>query len=330
MASLNWRKNSMLVLSLLLAVLLWIYVTNVQNPLKEQDFRVALHTQGELGQGLVASGWPEQVTVRVQGNNSQLAGLMSSDFQARLDLSGLTEGETTRLVQVIAPAGIQVLGANPDRVSIKVERIVQHRVPVIISLRGNPATGYTAGEPVVQPATVLIQGPDTLISGVKNINLTVNIQGISQGYEQTLLVRLPKGVTANLDHVKVMVPVNQSTLTKSLTVVPQVTGTPATGYQVGSGSAKPDTVQISGPPELLNNLKSVNTEAVSVDGANKDITQQAKIQLPQGITTVTPDTVTVTVPVSPAVNGTGTGTGSTGASALPPETTKPGTGASNR
>ncbi|RYD05258.1 hypothetical protein N752_10710 [Desulforamulus aquiferis] len=121
MIRLKWSNNSMMLLSVLLAILLWIYVTNVQNPVKEQEFRVNLDVRGEVPQGLTMAGMPKTVTVRVQGKNAQLTGIQAADFQAIVELGPLEEGETTRTVQITAPSGLQVVQVNPARVNLELE-----------------------------------------------------------------------------------------------------------------------------------------------------------------------------------------------------------------
>lgn len=297
MIRLKWSNNSMMLLSVLMAILLWVYVTNVQNPVKEQEFRVAVDTRGEIPQGLSVTGLPQSVVVRVRGNNAQLNGVRSTDFQAVVDLSNLSEGSTHRPVQVTAPSGLQVVQVSPARVDLTVDRIIQRQVPLRVSVKGEPTDGFSALEPVVQPTAVLIRGPAKTINQIKVIDITANISGTSQNVEQTLMVPVPSGVSASPDRVKVFVPVTRSLPSKVLPVVVRYAGNPADQYQVVRAIAQPAAVQVFAPSEVLKKLAGIDTEPINVDGISDNLIKEARLQLPAGVVDIVPDKVEVVIQV---------------------------------
>ncbi|SHE79036.1 YbbR-like domain-containing protein [Desulforamulus putei] len=299
MIRLKWSNNSMMLLSVLLAVLLWVYVNNAQNPVKEQEFRVTLETRGELPQGLTLNGLPKSVTVRVQGKTAQLSGIRPADFQAIVDLSYITEGETTRPVQVTAPSGLQVVQVNPSRVTITVERVIQKQLPVTAVVKGEPLSGHTALEPVVQPTAVLVRGPARILKDLKKLELTVDITGTNQNIEQLLMIPLPAGVTASPDRVKVLVPVTRALPSRTLPVVPRYTGSPADSYQVLRVIPQPATVQVYAPVEVLRNLESISTETIRIDGISGDVLKEARLLLPEGVVDIVPGKVELAFQVKP-------------------------------
>ncbi|MEW6696278.1 MAG: YbbR-like domain-containing protein [Bacillota bacterium] len=299
MIRLKWSNNSMLLLSVLLAILLWVYVTNVQNPIKELEYRVTVETRGELPQGLTLSGLPKTVAVRVQGKNAQLSGIRPADFQAVVDLNNLAEGETTRPVQVTAPSGLQIVLVNPTRVTLTAERQIQKQLPVTAVIKGEPVSGHTALEPVVQPTAVLVRGSARILKNLQGLELTVDITGASQNVEQQLMVPLPSGVTASPDRVKVLVPVTRALPSRSLPVVPRYTGSPADAYQVIRVIPQPATVQVYAPVEVLRNLESINTETIPIDGISDDVLKEARLLLPEGVVDIVPGKVELAVQVKP-------------------------------
>ncbi|CCO07860.1 CdaR family protein [Desulforamulus hydrothermalis] len=299
MIRLKWSKNTMLLLSVLLALLLWVYVNIVQNPVKEQEFRVALETRGELPQGLTVSGLPKSVTVRVQGKNTQLSGIRSADFQAYVDLGNIGEGENSRPVQVSAPSGLQVIQVNPARLNLVAERLIQKQLPVAAAVKGEPLSGYTALEPVVQPTAVLVRGPAKVLQDLKKLELTVDITGTSQNIEQQLMIPLPAGVAATPDRVKVLVPVTRALPSRTLPVVPRYSGSPADPYQLLRVIPQPATVQVYAPVEVLQNLDIINTETIRIDGITGDVIKEARLLLPAGVVDIIPGKVELAFQVKP-------------------------------
>lgn len=56
------------------------------------------------------------------------------------------------------------------------------------------------------------------------------------------------------------------------------TSTPGKGYEVGSQTASPEKVKITGPKSLINKIDKVNA-TVNVDGKTKDVTEDVSIQI---------------------------------------------------
>lgn len=299
MIRLKWSNNSMMLLSLLLAILLWVYVNNVQNPLKEQEFRVTVDTRGELPQGLSITGLPKTIAVRVQGKNGQLSTVRAADFQAVVDISDIEEGSNTRTIQVTAPSGLQVLQVNPNRVDIKAERVIEKQVSLKVVVKGQAQSGYTVLEPVVHPTTILVRGSARVLKELKTLELSIDISGARENVEQTLMVPLPAGLTSSPDRVKVLVPVTQALPSKVLPVIPHYIGTPGEQKQVVRAIVQPSTVVVYAPVEVLKNLDSVSTEAIRVDGISENILKEARLLLPEGVVDIIPGKVEVAIQVKP-------------------------------
>lgn len=299
MIRLKWSNNSMMLLSVLLAVLLWVYVTNVQNPIKEQEFRVAVDTRGEPSQGITISDLPKTVTVRVQGKNAQLTGIRPADFQAVIDLNNLEEGTNTRPIQITPPSGLQIVQVNPARVDIVADRLVQKQFPVKILLKGEAANGYSVAEPVVQPTAVMVRGSARLLKDINNVEVTVDVTDASQNIEQTPLVSLPQGVSAVPDRVKVLVPVNRTMPSRTLQVVPRYTGNPADQYQIVRIIPQPATVLVYAPAEVLRDIETITTEPIRIDGISENLVKDVRLLLPEGVAEIIPNKVEVTVQLKP-------------------------------
>ncbi|SHK19228.1 YbbR-like domain-containing protein [Desulforamulus aeronauticus] len=297
MIRLKWSNNSMMLLSVLLAVLLWVYVTNVQNPIKEQDFRVAVDTRGELPQGITMSGLPQTVSVRVQGKNAQLSGVRPADFQAVVDLSNVEEGTNSLPIQVTTPTGLQIVHMNPARADIVADRLLQKQFPVKIVLRGEPVKGYSAAEPVIQPSAVMVRGPARLLKDIKNVEATVDVSEASQNIEQTLTVSLPQGVSSVPDRVKVLVPVTRTMPSRTLQVVPRYIGNPADQYQIVRIIPQPANVLVYAPVEVLKELENISTEPIRIDGIAENAVKDVRLLLPAGVAEIIPGKVEVTIQV---------------------------------
>lgn len=297
MARIDWRNNTLRLLSLLLAFALWIYVSNEQNPFRDKVISINLEHTGTTQDILITGGMPDSVRVKVQGNRSQLTNLAPGDFRAVVNIPEGKTGEMVLPVQVSAPAGLRVAQVIPEEVNLTIDRLVEKQIPVAVSLRGSPAEGSTALAPECRPGTVVARGPSHVISEINQATAVLDIQSASKDVEQTIQISVGhSNVSLSPTAVNVVVPIVSTVLTKNVPVLPQVIGRPAAGFIVKRSVAEPAAVQLTGPADVLDALANIKTETVDVNGADKSFTKEVAISAPQGVS-AQPGRVTVRVEV---------------------------------
>ena len=72
-------------LAVLVALIVWIFVMNEQNPPVEGTFQVALSSRN-LTEKMVVMETPETVRVKVRGLRNAIAGAAGRNFKATVDL----------------------------------------------------------------------------------------------------------------------------------------------------------------------------------------------------------------------------------------------------
>lgn len=297
MAGLNWRNMTLRILSVLLALLLWIYASNEQNPLNDQILSIQLQRRDPPKGMEVSSSIPSNVSIRVQGPRTQVTSLTPADFQAVLDLSGITEGDHYIQIKVNTPPGIQVTQVTPGRVHVVVESIVEKQVGVSASFKGSPPRGYTAGEPVIQPARVTIKGPRSKVDSIDQMKVTVDLETATGAVEQTLpLTAGQAGVSVFPQTVKVNVPVSPLP-SKTVAARATVTGDAAKDFEVAGFTVNPANVQVVAPSGVLAGINWVETDKIDVRGVDHDFTVKVAVTPPPGAVDVKPSIVEVTVQI---------------------------------
>lgn len=303
MGRIDWRNMSLRILSLLLALLLWFYVSNEQNPVNEQIMSIKLQQRG-LGDGLAVSGIPSNVSIRVQGTRSQIANLTPADFEAVIDMSKFTEGEHHIPVMVNSPPGIQVAQIIPTRIYVALDSLVEQKVNVIATIKGTPAKGYYAFDPVVVPGVVTIAGPRSKINAINQISVVVDVEAAVGNVEQTVPVGVAQsGVNIYPHSVSVTVPVTPLA-TKTVAVRPKVTGEPAEGYEISAVNVSPSSVQVSAPSGVLTGISYVDIDRIDIRNTDRDFTVKASIVPPAGAVEVRPTSIEVTVQLKKVKNDT--------------------------
>lgn len=310
--SYSWQRYSLMLLSLFLAVLLWLYVTNLQAPLREQEFRVTLQTKG-LPEGMVVEELPERVSVRVKTASVKVGGLEAGDFIAAVDLSEVKLGENNLPVSVTAPPGVEIIRVSPATVTVLVDKLVQKQIPVQVFLRGNPQPGYSTGEPLLVPNAVLARGPSRLLATIDQVPVTVDVEGASQNLDYSLPISLQhEEIKLSPGVVRVVVPVNITVPYKTVPVRIVTTGTPAKGYEVDQASAQPAVVKVYAPSDILAGINEVATKDINISGVSGNINRSVNLQVPEGAVLVQPQRLKVMVSIVKKVGQEEQNTGSAG------------------
>ena len=298
------------VLSLALAVSLWAFVTEEENPGRTDLLADAIPVETvNLPQGLaVASISDTMVRVRVSAPKDVWDKLTVQDFRAIADLSTARAQENTVTVRFESKRRqADVVSADPSQITVTLEPLTTKVVPVTLKLIGTPPVGYSAAPGKTAPNQVEVTGAESLVALVEEADADVNVQGVRVPLDQsvTLIARDGRGgdidgVTMNPPTVNAVVPIVQQEITQVYAVTAAVRGAPSDGFNVTSVSVQPPLVVVTGPIEQLQSLTAVTTDEVDIDGATSDVVRAANLQLPAGLTVVGSHSVTVHVAVSPA------------------------------
>jgi YbbR domain-containing protein len=307
----NWGMG---ILSLVLALSLWVYVTDRENPTQigQVPGAIPVEAVNVPADKAVFPTIDETVTVRVRASESVFEGLTADDFRATVDLSELSgdRGNVPVQVQSLEPRA-QVETVSPTQIAVALEDVTSRALPIGTKLVGELPRGFRAGEAAVQPSEAVVSGPESLVARVDTVEADLNLTGVRTDFEQRLLLQARderggniQGVDVAPESAEVRVAITQQEFSAALVVRPAVTGAPASGYNVTGIAVEPAFVVITGSPEVFQSIDAVQgilTDSVSVEGAAADVIRTVALQLPEGARVERPD-VTVRITVA-AVRG---------------------------
>lgn len=309
-----FRKNfRSLLWALLLSVAVWIAAVTATDPDEQRLYPkpVPIEIVGQ-DPGLVIVGEiPKAVEVTLRAPRSVWERLNGQEqpIRAVVDLSGMSAGEHPALVQVqVTENPARVVSVLPTNFTVTLEPLTSRVFPVGLTLNGQPATGYQAGSPTLDPLEVLVSGAESLVEQVVRARVIVNLTGTREGINQSLDVQLydasnqvVKGLSVNPSAVLVNIPVAQQGGYRDVAVKVLVQGQVANGYLLTDLSVFPPIVTVySTDPGLVNALPGiVETEPLDLHGASEDISTRLALSLPAGISVVGEQSVQVNVGISP-------------------------------
>lgn len=290
------------ILAFILAVILWVYVMNEQNPPLETSFQVPLEIRN-LGANYTVVDVPDTVRIKVRGTRGMLAGIGMQDIKAYLDLKGIAEGRHAILVHAITPAGLELVEVNPDKVLLRLDTGVSRQLPVEIRPSGTPESGSVVNKIVANLDQVTVEGPKSLVDSVGRVVAIVDLTGKKADFTNevsvTVLDREGKeleGVSIYPGKINVSCTIAKASLKKVVDIKTVVTGTLPGGIVLKRLTTEPDKIEISGDPKVVNKIDVVYTEPINITNVTKDTIQEIRLRPIEGIT-ASRDSVTVHINV---------------------------------
>jgi YbbR domain-containing protein len=290
-----WNERSLyLLLSVAIAVLMWLYVATGQNPTVPRTMKVDLQVRNlDPNEVLIQPSLktPVPVVVKLQGPRSQIAPLIPKLVDAYVDLGGFGPGIHQVPVTVVPQSlDVRVVEQKPTSVLVELDALASKRLPVEVNLQGTPRTGVRLGSPHTTPTHVIVSGPSRQVDQVRSAVVSIDTGALRQQVAASLRVvpvdasgQPVPGIQVTPSIVDVTLAVREVVISKVVPIVPTLVGTPQQGLAVTSTTVEPQTVVLTAPSALLQGVEEAATLPVNVSGARSDFTRRVGLRLPAGI-----------------------------------------------
>lgn len=301
-----------LLLALALAIVVWVSAVSASDPNVTQLYPrpIPLEIVGK-DPGLVDIGdIPKEIELTLKAPQSVWNSLTSNPqaIRAVLDLSGLSAGDHTVPVRVqIDARPVQIVSISPGSTTLTLDPLISRSLPVTLVVNGDPAVGFKLDRPLIDPGTVVLSGPQSLVTRATQVRTAINASNLREDLDSTVPVvvldganRPITGLTISPDTVHVRQPVIQQGGYRDLAVKVAVQGQVASGYHLTSISVYPPVVTVfASDPAVVNALPGyVETSALDLEGAKKDVETRLALKLPPGVSVVGDQSVLVQAGVS--------------------------------
>lgn len=282
-----------IIISFLMAIILWIYVIGVEDPNTNQRFNnITVSMDNALSlesKGLVLAEDQEfAVDISVYGRTSAIYDIRNK-IRASVDLAGINEKGTYLLdVELMGiPSSVELNSVTPNQISIIVDRIVTEERDVNIELSGVPKGNLTILDYEVSSKKVNITGAEEILKKVSKITTAVSVEGASSDVKKTVqLLAVDKDGNSiegiKIDSQTVEVTVHIGT-TKKIDITADISGEPARGHVISQIIIEPTQISLGAKGNLLNDIATIKTESIRVNGATSTIEKEVQLVLPSGI-----------------------------------------------
>ena len=309
-----------ILVSILMAFVLWIYVGKEANPLTTGTLRnvqvvyTGLDVLEERGL-MISEGANQTVSLNIQARRDVFARLSQGDVTVTIDVSGITEpGEqsiaiTTRIISyprsIATTDAIDLRYTSPATVDFTVSRWTEKDIPVQAVFEGSVAEGYQRGEFSITPETITISGQEELVDQIQYAQVTVSQQELTETYSEQCSVSLidqdgntvvNSNVQAQPQTVLVTLPVE--VLKEVPLTVNLIDGGGATAAAAKVTIEPAASIMVSGSQSDLEGLKEISLGDIDLSDVYSTNTFTKEIALSPELTNVSGITeVTVTVSI---------------------------------
>ena len=305
---------SIKLLSFGIALILWMFITNVINPMVSGFVSVPVSIENEdyiLDQNktyLILDSRIVKVTYIVKSDAQTL--IRQNDFKVYVDLKDLDT--TDRL-----PIHVQTLNSvesyvsnvlpEPQYLHVELADILRNEFAVGYEVVGNAGPGHSVGSVILSPNIVYVSGSNVKVDNIGEVKIDIPLgnneetfSGIAKVkvYDKEGVLLPTEGLSLSAEDINYFVVIN-SRASVALNAV--VEGNVKPGYTYAGAQVLPSSIMISGPRSVVQSQYVIDLPTINIDGldANTEYTYSMSSVLPKGIT-ANVDNVRVNVIINPS------------------------------
>lgn len=292
------NKFTLKVLSLIIAILIWLLVRNVDDPIVVRTFYeipVSIENASYLAENLeipLLVDGKDTVKVRVKGARSVVSKLKKEDIKAVADMTQIISKDTTPIMVPVEVTGTGIsdsdITVRPRNIQVDIEKQKSVEKTIAVSTGDTqPDKDYEIGNLKANPEKVTISGPETIINKIDKVVALIDVTGRKESnieiksqlkiYDKNLDELSPKQLEyLNLKEISdntIKIQAQFWKVEQNVKIRAEYSGEPRQGYEVDSINLVPDTISVAGTDEALKELeKKGNT--LEIPGKYIDVTDK--------------------------------------------------------
>ena len=278
------------ILSVILAVALWVVVLNISDAESTRSFTKEVNLINtdiitDNGKVFRVKEGTNQVRVTVRARQSVLREFNESDViltaDMRKNLKYDSQVEITvecRNKNIVVDDNITLSRRN---VEVSIEDSATEQFQVHVKQEGKENNGLMVGSMVPEQTIIKITGPVSIVERISYVEAQVDVTGITATAVRNCELKLYDSAGSEIDNTYLNyigknngIDVTITMLnTKSVSLSFSYSGTPAENYVVKKLTYKPEIVEIAGSAGVLSGITrlEIPEEAINVDGIDSEL-----------------------------------------------------------
>lgn len=267
---LDWLQNKgrLQIFSVILALIAWFAVHSGQTIRQRTEFPIQyVNIPPQLS---FSSEAISKIQVTLTGTLHRLRSLDPKEIPYIVDLSNYSAGRYYVDIDpsnLKLPFDVRAIAVSPRRLELVFDELMKKEVPVKVTLDGVVKPGFVLTNLEMSPDPIQIQGPKSVVEGIEDLQLKLNIEGKSESFSTSLPVEWSDSQIHSVDTVLVEAKISKTNVEQKFDHVEVVAeGADAKKISINPAFA---SVIIRGPESALIDAKDKIQIFVSVQGLEK-------------------------------------------------------------
>ena len=296
------NKILYLALSLLLAIIFWLYVDNVKGNTIPKEFNAvpvefigAEDTLPSRGLMLV-DGEDATIDLTVTGPRAIVSSMRRGDVRVQVNLTSVTTVGTHPMTYTYATSDninindISIQGSR-STITVQVAPLYSKSVPVQASVEGDVAEGYIhmSEQLAVEPAAITLSGKEEDVDQVESVRVRVDLTDVSSTIQKEFSYELLDSQGNLVENDGIRVSHKRVAVTAPVYIIKELPLVVSFKQAAGSMEADTrwdleyDTIQVAGEPASLESLNEITLGEVDLAAILSDRDDiQLNITMPAG------------------------------------------------
>lgn len=285
------NNNVLRLVSLVIAVCLWVYVMGEVNPetkVKVGDISVGfINTEVLHSQGLAVAETEEiSLTAVIKGKRSDVYDIKKKGLTAYIDVSECEKGKNTVNIQVNIPDGIRIENVSKETAEITVEKLVTDSKKVKIAFSDvSQENELIPWATYYEPEEIIVSGAASSVAAIDYVKGVIDAHEVSEESKNVEAVLVPVdkdgGIIAGINMSYEIVYADVQLLNKKEVGVNIDVINLEPGVEVDDVVTE-EQVVIVGNEDILKGINNLEAE-LDMTGITKDQTVNMNIMLPEGV-----------------------------------------------
>lgn len=291
-----FEKDSVLkIVSLFIAVLVWLYVIYIEDPEVEKtidDIPIAFKV-AELTEDLSVIDYDvKEIDVKISGNRSDVMSFEDDELTAVLDLSSVSKAGKYEKIKVNVTTTnkkIEIVEISAKTAVVEIDDVISREFKIDAEFTGDMPSGFiVADKPIITNDSVTVKGAKRYINSIDGAYIAINTNNLTNNrtFECNIYLKDKKGKTIDKTHTAY-----KSLKLSENTVSAYVSVEETNMAQIeirDLGDIKVDTLS---PKEIEVYSKSglvnkIYTKSIQGKEPDKDGYITLKLDIPEGVTVI--------------------------------------------
>ena len=291
------EKNLMVKLvCLLLSFGLWIYISNIENPIKQYtitNISVQIVNLDVLKEDNLTLA-PDQnftISLTIQGTSTNIYSINKSQFTVVANLSNYTlkSGDNSIPVEITnSPNNVNIKNNGVLRINIKLENITEKTMPVKSELNVTTSNSTYVKNISFSTNQITVSGPEETVNEVSKLvvrgNVTANNSTTTASFPVVAVDssgNVVNDVVLSTNNVQTTITVEKG---KLVPIKVQTTGELRAGLTLENIIANPNTIKILGSESVLDSTDEILSEPINLNSITGNETIITNLIVPRNIT----------------------------------------------